>query len=72
MPPSADWASVYRWTKGLPYDEVESSLIRSYADILVFDKAQLPIVEELKEKNNTKVSSYICMEDLEATSVFLS
>ena len=51
--------------KGLPYDEVESSLIRSYADILVFDKAQLPIVEELKEKNNTKVSSYICMEDLE-------
>src|SRR5699024_542059 len=51
--------------KGLPYEEVESSLIRSYSDVLVFDKAQLPIVEELKEKSNTKVTDYICMEELE-------
>lgn len=51
--------------KGLPYDEVESSLERSYADILIFDKAHLDTVEELKEKNNTKVTEYICMDDIE-------
>ncbi len=51
--------------KGLPYDEVESSLERSYADVLIFDKAHLDTVEELKEKNNTKVTEYVCMDDIE-------
>ena len=30
--------------KGLPYEELESSLIRSGADILIFDKAHLKVV----------------------------
>ena len=51
--------------KGLPYDEVESSLARSYADILIFDKAHLDAVEELKKNKTTKVSEYICMDDIE-------
>lgn len=51
--------------KGLPYDELESSLARSYADVLIFDKAHLDVVEELKEKKNTKVSEYICMDEIE-------
>lgn len=51
--------------KGLPYDELESSLARSYADVLIFDKAHLDVVEELKEKKNTKVSEYVCMDEIE-------
>lgn len=48
--------------RGLPYEEVESSLERSYADVLIFDPEQLPIVEELKTRSTTKVTEYVCMD----------
>lgn len=51
--------------KGLPYDETESSLIRSYTDVFIFDKDHMDIVEELKKNNNTKIAEFICMEELE-------
>ncbi|MCI8608936.1 MAG: long-chain fatty acid--CoA ligase [Firmicutes bacterium] len=54
--------------KGLPYDEVESSLIRSYADVLVFDPAHLLTVEELKKSGKTQVTDFICMDELEGYS----
>lgn len=51
--------------RGLPYDELESSLIRSHADILIFDSGLKDVVAELQTKNSTNVSQYICMEQLD-------
>lgn len=51
--------------KGLPYDELESSIIRSSADAIIFDAAHREMVEQLKDSNNTKLVTYICMDELE-------
>ena len=52
--------------RGLPYEELESSLARSYADVLVFDKAShKEMVEKLKAEGKTLVKEYICMTELE-------
>ncbi len=51
--------------KGLPFDELENSLQRSKADILVFDKAHLNLVKTLREKNSTQITDYISMDELE-------
>lgn len=51
--------------KGLPFDELETSLQRSKADVLVFDKSHLALVETLREKNSTQVTDYISMDELE-------
>ncbi|TDP58422.1 AMP-binding protein [Aminicella lysinilytica] len=50
--------------KGLPYDEVESSLARSKSDVLVFDKDHLDMVKELEKGGNTGVSLFICMDEI--------
>ncbi|MFQ9893625.1 MAG: AMP-binding protein [Emergencia sp.] len=50
--------------KGLPYEELESSLARSYADILVFDPGHQADVEKLKKSGKTCVSEYISMDEL--------
>lgn len=49
--------------KGLPYEELESSLARSYADVLIFDPDHLSDVEKLKESGTTEVTEYIAMSD---------
>ena len=51
--------------KGLPYEELESSLARSYADVLVFEAAQIADIERLKSEGKTQVQEYICMDELE-------
>ncbi len=51
--------------KGLPYEELESSLSRSQADVLIFDPSHLEDVKKLMESGTTKVSEYISMEPLE-------
>ncbi len=51
--------------KGLPYEELESSLARSYADVLIFDPAHQDQVEQLKAENSTAVKHFISMETLE-------
>lgn len=51
--------------RGLPYEELESSLQRSRADVLIFDPDQLSIVEELKKKNSCNVTEFISMDPLE-------
>ena len=57
--------------KGLPYEELESSLARSYADVLIFDPAHKEQVEKLKETGVTSVKNFISMEELEGyTSVY--
>ena len=47
--------------KGLPYDEAESSLARSRADVLIFDHEHADLVRQLKASGTTSVSKYICM-----------
>lgn len=51
--------------RGLPYEELESSLCRSYADILIFDDALKDTVEELKKNDKTQVKEFISMRELE-------
>ena len=49
--------------RALPYEEMESSLARSYADIVVFDNDMIPLMEEIKAKGNTQVQTWICMDN---------
>jgi len=53
--------------KGLPYEEMESSLARSYADVLIYDPAHQEQVDKLKAEGRTKVSSFICMDEIRVT-----
>ena len=51
--------------KGLPYEELASSLARSHADVLIFDPAHKEQVEKLKMDETVGVRCFICMEVLE-------
>ena len=51
--------------KGLPYEELASSLARSRADVLIFDPAHKEQVEKLKMDETVGVRCFICMEVLE-------
>ena len=48
--------------KGLPYEELETSLVRSEAEVLIFDTEHLAAVEQLRAAQTTKVSTFICMD----------
>ncbi|MBO4992040.1 MAG: AMP-binding protein [Firmicutes bacterium] len=50
--------------KGLPYEEFESSLIRSEAKVLIFDPDLKPLVEQLKQSGTSQVETFICMEPM--------
>ena len=51
--------------KGLPYEETEKSLIKSRSAVLLFDKAHLDLVEELKKNDTTGVSAYYALEPVD-------
>ncbi len=51
--------------KGLMYGELESSLIRSKADAIVYDAKQEDMIKEIREKGNTNLKEYFCMGDSE-------
>lgn len=51
--------------KELQIDELESSLKRSKADVVVFDEKYIENIEEIKKRNNTNLKEYICMTKLE-------
>ena len=51
--------------KGLPEEEIELSLKRSYSDAIIFDKKYEEIIRRIKERNSTNVKHFICMEELE-------
>ena len=51
--------------KDLQLDELESSLIRSKADAIVFDPKLLELVEKIRQNNSTVIKEYICMEEIE-------
>lgn len=50
--------------KDLEVDELESSLVRSKADAIVFDEKYIEKIEEIKTRNNTNLKEYICMSKL--------
>lgn len=54
--------------KGLPEQEIESSLQRSKADVIVFEEQYSEMMEHIKENNSTNVSVYICMDKQEKYS----
>ena len=47
--------------KELQVDELESCLVRSKADVVVFDEKYIENIEEIKRRNNTNLKEYICM-----------
>ncbi len=51
--------------KELQIDELESSLKRSKADVVVFDEKYIENIEEIKKRNNTNLKEYICMTKIE-------
>lgn len=51
--------------KELQVDELESCLVRSKADILVFDEKYKENIEEIQKRGNTKIENYICMSKQE-------
>lgn len=51
--------------KELQVDELENCLIRSKADIVVFDEKYIENIEEIKRRKNTNIKEYICMSELD-------
>lgn len=51
--------------KELQVDELESCLVRSKADVVVFDEKYLENIEEIKKRGNAKIENYICMSEQE-------
>ena len=51
--------------KGLPYEELKSSLTRSQADVLIFDTAHEDFVRRLKADGIGEVNEFICMDELD-------
>ena len=51
--------------KDLQYEELESSLIRSKADAIVFDEKLTDSMNALKENGKTNLKEYICMSKID-------
>ena len=51
--------------KELQIEELENCLIRSKADVLVFDEKYIENIEKLKNRKNVKIENYICMSKIE-------
>ena len=51
--------------KELQVDELESCLLRSKADVLIFDEKYKDNIEEIKKRGNTKIGHFICMSKQE-------
>ena len=58
--------------KELQVDELESCLVRSKADVVVFDEKYIENIEEIKRRNNTNLKEYICMSKNENYKDFWS
>ena len=51
--------------KGLPLEELEMSLSRAKADVLLFDKDHLDLVQRVKDDPGLKGLSFICMDAID-------
>ncbi|MCQ2560649.1 MAG: AMP-binding protein [Clostridia bacterium] len=52
--------------RGLPYEELEASLIKSKADVLLFDKDLTDFAEKMRSEAKTNVSVWISMSEAES------
>ena len=51
--------------KELQIEELESCLIRSKADVVVFDEKYIENIEEIKNRKNTNLQEFICMSKVD-------
>lgn len=51
--------------KGLPEEEIESLVQRSYSDAIIFDKKYANIMKKIKSNKSSKVEHFICMDKIE-------
>lgn len=51
--------------KGLPEKEIESSLVRSKADAIVFEKSYSEVIKKIIENGKTQIKEFICMDEQE-------
>ena len=51
--------------KDLQLEELETSLVRSKANAIVFDKKEEELIKQIKERNNTQITEYISMDGLD-------
>lgn len=57
--------------KALPDNEIESSIIRSEVEAVIFDKKYLAIFNKIREENSSSLKQYICMDfDKEENGIF--
>ncbi len=54
---------------GLKEEEIISSLVRSKADCIVFEKEKLEIVKKCKENKDVKIKEYICMDNIKEDGI---
>lgn len=50
---------------GLMEGELETSLIRSKADVIIFDLEHKDLIKKIKENNSTNLTDFICMKECE-------
>ena len=58
--------------KALPDNEIESSVIRSEVDAVIFDKKYLSIFNNIKSNPDCKLKHFICMDFIENNNDVLS
>lgn len=51
--------------KDLQYDELENSLIRSKASLIIFDEKLTDKISEIKENGKTELTEFVCMSETE-------
>lgn len=51
--------------KDLQYEELENSLIRSKAEMIIFDEKLLDKIEEVKKNSKTELTEFICMSKID-------
>ena len=55
--------------KGLPEQEIESSLIRSNCEAIIFEKDNLESIKNIKEAGKTNIKYFICMDDIKEEGI---
>lgn len=48
--------------KGLTETEIENSLIRSKAEVIIFEEAYTDLIQKIKEERKIKITEFICMD----------
>ena len=55
--------------KGLPEQEIESSLIRSNCEAIIFEEENWESIKNIKEAGKTNIKYFICMDNMEEDGI---